>query len=398
MKFILLHGAFGSPEGNWFPALSEKLTALGQTVIAPRFPVDDWDELTRAGASVPPRNQSLATWLSAFEKQVMPHIGKGEKTVIVAHSLGPVFALHAVSRFRLELDSAIFVSPFLDSLKNEWQFDHTNASFYKTDFDFGFLKKRIPVSYALYSDADPYASKNHSLLFARALDASVICVRRAGHLNSEVNLNEFPLVLELCKSRLDLTLYQRYLAHRKELFSLAYRKGSAQEEVVYLAPEEIYDEGVFHFRNLVKRGFCTFFTGIAEWDTQGPYYEEARRAACRVKSFVRVFIVDRARDLKRKTLRDQIRSDTEAGIQTYLVWASDVRDAVPELDFGIWDDEYLCIVRVDKKGNINEVQLDGRKTDISRAREWERLILAKASRIRDPAHDPDTFLRTAKEE
>lgn len=49
MKFIIFHGAFGSPGSNWFPQLAEKLKALDQEAYVPGFPVDDWDEITKRG-------------------------------------------------------------------------------------------------------------------------------------------------------------------------------------------------------------------------------------------------------------------------------------------------------------------------------------------------------------
>ena len=58
MKFVIFHGAFGSPEGNWFPQLKEKLELFGQEVIAPQFPIDDWERFTKAGPSTKPQKQN----------------------------------------------------------------------------------------------------------------------------------------------------------------------------------------------------------------------------------------------------------------------------------------------------------------------------------------------------
>ena len=69
------------------------------------------------------------------------------------------------------------------------------------------------------------------------------------------------------------------------------------EEVVYLEPHEVFDEGAFKFRNLRKSGFCTFYTAIDFWNTQSAYYNQARKAARRIENFIRVFIVDRLSDL-----------------------------------------------------------------------------------------------------
>ena len=202
MKFIIFHGAFGSPEGNWFPTLKEKLEAVGQEVIIPQFPVDDWDEVTQNGPAVPQKNQYLKNWLTTFEpvaKRCVPD----EKICCIGHSLGPVFMLHAIEQFHLQLDSAIFVSPFMESLhsKEFWQFDHVNDSFYKTDFNFNDLKKRIPVSYVVYSEDDPYVDQKFPLKFASVLGSAIIPMTSAGHVSNPIYAS---LLFELCKTRIEL--------------------------------------------------------------------------------------------------------------------------------------------------------------------------------------------------
>lgn len=379
MKFLLFHGAFGRPESNWFPELKDKLESLGQEVIAPRFPVDSWDDVTRNGPSAPPKHQSLENWLAAFEDVRKPLQGK--KLCFIGHSLGPLFILHVVERYNIKLDCAFFVSPFLDKLNRSWQIDHVNQSFYKTDFDFGKLKKLIPISYVLYSDNDPYVDKNHSVFFAKSLDSSLIFVKKAGHMNSEVNLNEFPLVLDLCLTRLDLSLYQRYLEHRRQLYSLEYVK-SKPEGVIKLDPKEIIDEGMFHFRNLRHQGFCTFFTRLVGWDPKGKYSEEARAAAGRVKNFSRVFVVDKPGDLKRPEIREQVRLDLAAGVQVYLCPYAKIKGAVPFPDFGIWDDEYVCIIDIDENtGKMKDIELNSTREGLQEASQWKSEVFKHAVRV-----------------
>ncbi len=375
MKFVIFHGAFGSPEGNWFPQLKEDLEALGQEVIVPKFPT--------------PSGQSLDSWFSVFDK-VRCSFRKNDKLCFIGHSLGPLFMLHVVERFNISLDCAIFVSPFMTPRNNK-QYDEVNRTFYRKGFDFAKLKRLIPVSYTLYSNNDPYVPGRDSVAFAGRIGSSLIEVKRAGHMNSEVNLNEFPLVLELCKSRIELPLYQRYLAHRKALYSVDYVKGKS-EEVIYLRPEEVFEEGVFHFRNLQKEGFCTFYTGFNRfWDVHGRYYEEARRAARRVKTFMRIFIIDKSADLGRPLLRKQIALDLEAGITVFLCMFEGIKNFVPEPDFGIWDGSYLCVVRANRKGEVSEIKLSSRKKDIEEARRWGRKILAKAARITNAGNDVARF-------
>jgi hypothetical protein len=43
MQFIIFHGTFGSKDGNWFPWLDRELLKLGQKVIRPQMPIDDYE-------------------------------------------------------------------------------------------------------------------------------------------------------------------------------------------------------------------------------------------------------------------------------------------------------------------------------------------------------------------
>lgn len=208
MKFVIFHGAFGSPEGNWFPELKEKLEALNQEVIIPRFPVDNWDEVTKAGPNKENKNQNLDNWLRVFEKEVLPQIKKGDKLCFVGHSIGPVFILHAVEKFSLQLDCAIFIAPFLEKLSRQWQIDLVNKTFYKTDFNYKKLEKLISISYSLYSENDPYVPQNRALGFIKALKSTSILVKGAGHMNEEIHYKP-SLIFELCTTRIDLSVYNK---------------------------------------------------------------------------------------------------------------------------------------------------------------------------------------------
>lgn len=210
MKFVIIHGSFGSPEGNWFPELTHKLRSLGQVVITPEFPVENWQEITAAGPKQVPKKQSLKTWLAAFNK-IVKTFKPGEPLCFVGHSLGCLFILHAIEKYKLKLDCAIFVSPFLRPLGKDWQFDLVNKIFYKTNFNFVNLKKLIPTSYVLYSDNDPYVDKQNSIGFAKHMRSSVILIKNAGHLNKESGFTNFPLLLELCKTRLIPLQYQKQI-------------------------------------------------------------------------------------------------------------------------------------------------------------------------------------------
>lgn len=392
MKFVIFHGSFGSSEGNWFPELKLRLEELGQEAIVPQFPVDSWEGITNAEKTGYKKVQSLQSWFDVFEREVLPFIGKTRKIVFIGHSLGPVFILHVVQKYNLHLDCAIFVSPFLDKLERAWQIDKVNETFYKTDFDLTDLKKRIPTSYVLYTDNDPYADKKHALLFSRMLDSSTIFVKKAGYLNSEVNVNELPLVFELCGSRLDLSLYQHYLKYRAQYEAVkSARKGDFKS--IRFPFEDVVDEGIFHFKYLKRSGFATFMSSFKVWDTEDKYFDDARIAAQRVKDFKRVFVAESPKDFRRKKLRELIQKDIESGIQAYICAIDDIRFDMPYLDFGIWDEEYVCIVDYyDVDGKGHEVELNSQKDVLKKAKVWKELILKNSKRLKNAYDNIDKFL------
>lgn len=373
--FVILHGSYGSPNGNWFPALKQRLERLGQEVIVPKFPVNDWESVVQTQKTP----QSLQSWLDA-SNELIPAL-KEKQVVVVGHSLGPLFALHLINKFGINIDCLIAVSPFLDldAKSTPEQINISNKTFYDKTLDFESIKKHIDSTYVLYSENDPYVPKEKSLEFATKLQAAPIMVRGAGHMNAEINMNEFPLVVELCKSRIDLTLYQKYLDHRAELFTEDTAKYHT-EGVVNVSPEDMFDEGIFKFRNLRKYGFCTFPTNALFWENESVYMQEARLAARRLGTISRVFLVDKMSDLTRPELQKQIELDLGAGIKVYLCDMKDVEGQIGATDFGIWDDEYVCIV-TQNDGPDPEVLMTSRQEDIPQAHAWKDVIMKHATEI-----------------
>lgn len=185
MKFVIFHGAHGHAKENWFPYLAHELEKLNQSVIVPNFPT--------------PENQNLASWFSVFE-DIKKDFDQ-EQLCFVGHSLGPLFILHAVNRYNIQLKDAVFVGPFFEPLGIE-MFDRINETFYQLNFDFNRIKKLIPNSYVVYSDNDHIVQPDKSLRFAEKLGSEIIKVKNGGHLNAAAGFTTFPLVLELCRKRI----------------------------------------------------------------------------------------------------------------------------------------------------------------------------------------------------
>lgn len=207
MQFVIFHGAFGSPQGNWFPYLQTELEKLKQDVLVPSFPIENWDKITNEKSKAKPKNQDIQVWLKKFEKEYLPKIRKEKELCFVGHSLGPVFILHLVDKYNLRLDSAIFAAPFLRFLNGFWQIEYVNQSFWKTNFDFVKLKKLIPISYVLYGSDDPYVKSKYSLEVAKKLGSQTIVVKGGKHMNADAGFTRFSLVAELCKTRINASEY-----------------------------------------------------------------------------------------------------------------------------------------------------------------------------------------------
>ncbi len=199
MKTLIMHGSYGSPDGNWFRWLEKELHTLGQDVILEQFPVDDWNEVDAMGEANSVHYQpkeNLQSWETFFVEQVLPRIN-GESVNFVSHSLSPVFMLHMLEKYPIQLAKAVFVSPFFDLGTDEWHFYLVNKTFYKTDFDFETIRSKIQKSFVVYGDNDPYVPVEQSTLFAQKLGSKLILVPGGEHCGSI--FKEFPLVLDLLK-------------------------------------------------------------------------------------------------------------------------------------------------------------------------------------------------------
>ena len=97
-NIIIIHGAYGHPEENWFPYIKDNLEKLGHQVYVPKFPT--------------PKGQNLKNWLDTF-KPYEKYLDKN--SIVVGHSIGPAFLLtlledhKAKAAFFVASDSAFFV-------------------------------------------------------------------------------------------------------------------------------------------------------------------------------------------------------------------------------------------------------------------------------------------------
>lgn len=201
MKYLIMHGSYGSPEENWFRWLEKELKQLGHEVILEQFPVDSWDEIEKIGADKIGSYEAIETltsWEEYFVNHILPQI-KDQEIGFVGHSIAPVFMLHMLNKYDIKLKKAIYVAPCFNipDAPAVWQFYPVNKTFYSYDFDFEKIKSQIGKSYVVYGDNDPYVPATEPPLFAQKLGAEICVVPGGGHCGGI--FKEFPLLLEIIK-------------------------------------------------------------------------------------------------------------------------------------------------------------------------------------------------------
>lgn len=395
MIFVLFHGAFGKAEGNWFPELKSKLESLGQTVITQQFPEEDEKQLTESGPKTEINKITLTNWLATFKK-IIPHIHNDEKLCFIGHSLGCIFILQVVAKYKIHLDSAIFVGPFLDCLPTEiWPYDTIIPDFIQHSYSLEELKKLIPDSYVLYSDDDPYVANEQSKRFAQSMNSSTIKLHKAGHMNAEVDLDEFALVLDLSLTRLDLSFANKYHFLSQKIGAFEYVYLNDEKGVVTLDAQSAFKEKLFNFHDVKKEGFATQFTGFVDvYEAHSAYMESSREAARRMNKFIRVILIEKMSDLNNPNWKEQMEADMQSGITIYLCRYDSVKDKIPEPDFGIWDNHHVVIGKFDwKSRRAKKVIVDNSSRAVKLARKWQKTIMENSLLVKDIDQDIKIFLR-----
>ncbi len=183
MKFFIIHGTGGEPDGNWFPWLKRKLEDQGHEVFVPDFPGME--------------EQSLETWMDTFN-QYREELT--DDTVFVAHSVGPAFVLNLLER-GVEAEACFFVSGFTGLLDNK--FDEPNHTITDPEFDFEEIKQSCSYFKLYHSPDDPYVPLEKAKDLVEKLDAELEVIEAGGHLNEPSGYTDFPKLLE------DITSYIR---------------------------------------------------------------------------------------------------------------------------------------------------------------------------------------------
>lgn len=192
MKFIILHGTMGSPDGNWFPWLSKELDKLGHKTVRPQLPT--------------PEGQNPENWVKAIKQAVDSMGGPGNETIIVAHSMSPLAVCQYLETINKKIRACFFVSGFAKMPDNEIEpYKTLNKMFIDREVDWKKVKTNCKEIVCFAGDNDPYIPLEIEREFSKLCGAKkFIVVPGGGHLNEEFGYTQFPLLLEEIKKELNL--------------------------------------------------------------------------------------------------------------------------------------------------------------------------------------------------
>ncbi len=178
MNVIMIHGAYGTPEENWFPWLKTELEKAGYTVSVPKFPTPD--------------GQDLENWLRVFD-EYKGHLD--EDTIFIGHSLGPAFILTVLEQIDRPIKASFLVAGFIGLLNNT-EFDKINKTFVNKRFNWDKIRANCPRFFTYASDNDPYVPLNKTDELSEKLGTKTIIMNKAGHFNAAAGYTTFQRLLE----------------------------------------------------------------------------------------------------------------------------------------------------------------------------------------------------------
>ncbi len=196
-KAIIIHGWEGSPDGNWFPLLKEKLIEKGYYVQTPSMPSPD--------------KPKYEEW-----KKVIDSLDIDENTILIGHSLGGGFIPRYLSDIERKIDKAFIVSPTsykfniaLDIEERKRLNDTVDKDFGK-EFNIEKVNKCTNEIFLFYSDNDEYVPLEYFEDYIKKLLPKTCLIKGGNHLQGD---EVVPRVLENFSEKSKITDLER-LVHK----------------------------------------------------------------------------------------------------------------------------------------------------------------------------------------
>ena len=175
-NYIIIHGSFGSKDGNWFPWLKNILEERNNKVDVPQMPV---------GVGI----QNYENWSKELNNYSI-----NENTTIIAHSIAPVFVCKYLINNKKKVKKLIFVCGFNNYIGIDPEYDAVNEPMFLDNLED--VKKYCNDIVCFYSDNDPYVKYEVEKLFADTISNREYVIKNGGHLNAESGYTEFDEILK----------------------------------------------------------------------------------------------------------------------------------------------------------------------------------------------------------
>lgn len=175
MNYIIIHGSFGSNESNWFPWLKQHLQNKGKLVETPQMPI---------GVGY----QNFESW-----QQTMNSLTINENTIIIAHSIAPIFVCKYLITNKIKVKKLIFVCGFNNFIGINEDYDRVNTPMYINEYKN--IKNYCNDIVCYYSDNDPYVPFTKEQEFANDISTKQYVIKNGGHINAESGYTKFEEIL-----------------------------------------------------------------------------------------------------------------------------------------------------------------------------------------------------------
>lgn len=179
-NYFLVHGSFGDPFVNWFEWLFKQIKAQEKRVYCPQFP-------TGVGF------QNYENW-SKLLKYYLDLGLINEDTILIGHSIAPVFIIKFIIENNLKVKKLIFVCGFNNYYFDPEQYDKVNENMYSENIEK--IHNYCDEIICFYSDNDPYVNMQTEKDFADKVATKIEIIKGAGHINSETGYDSFEEILK----------------------------------------------------------------------------------------------------------------------------------------------------------------------------------------------------------
>jgi len=174
-NYFIIHGSFSSPYSNWIGWLHDFIQTEGKQVYVPNFPV---------GVGY----QNYENWSRLLKNYL--DIGLiGENTIIIAHSIAPVFISKFLIENKVKVKKLIFVCGFNNYFGINEEYDTVNETMYTNNLEE--VKKYANEIICFYSNNDPYVKYEAEKEFVDIVGTTSVLIPNAGHINSESGYDTF---------------------------------------------------------------------------------------------------------------------------------------------------------------------------------------------------------------